>query len=132
MSQPSATARAREDERRVYPRFLVRNRLLGLFVATDRPVRIRDIGVGGFATETLEPLSTGTVEAVRLTTVADQSAVVRARGLHSWPSCGDDGLPCFVTGFSFVDLDVPETRRLVEALVGAVTSPALWRDAPQS
>jgi hypothetical protein len=91
-------------------------------------VKIREIGVGGFAAETLEPLPLNELHVVRLLARDDTSAVVEARSIHSWPSCTDDGVPCFVTGFAFRHDDSPGTERLVRALIEKITSPGLYHD----
>jgi hypothetical protein len=112
-------------ERRAFPRFRVRDRILGHLIDMDRPVRLRDIGFGGFASETVDPLPLGGVHPVRLTAEDDQTVTLKARALHNWPSCFDDGTPCFVTGFAFVD-NSPEDRDRIERLIGFVTSFALF------
>jgi hypothetical protein len=126
MNQSHAHDRsATGSERRRFPRFRVREKLLGHLLETDRPVRIRDIGFGGFATETVEPLPVGRVVAVRFTSPDDRSAVLEAESLHSWPSCADDGTPCYVTGFRFTE---GSPRQQVEQLVETVTTVGLYRD----
>lgn len=123
--QPTPSRPAFGAERRAFPRFRVRDRILGHLIDMDRPVRLRDIGFGGFASETVEPLPLGGVHPVRLTAENDQSVTLKARALHNWPSCYDDGTPCFVTGFMFVD-NSPEDRDQIERLIGFVTSFALF------
>ena len=129
MSQPQSNvsqSRSPHQERRKFPRFRVRGKLLGYLVETDRPVRIRDISFGGFATETVEPLSLGRVEKVLFTARDDKTAMLDARSMHSWPSCADDGSPCYVTGFSFVE--GPTTRSDIGKLLEVVTATTLYRD----
>jgi hypothetical protein len=118
-------------ERRAFPRFRVRDRILGHLIDADRPVRLRDIGFGGFATETVEPLPLGGVHPVRLTAEDDQTVTLKARALHNWPSCFDDGTPCFVTGFAFID-NTAEDRDRIERLIGFVTSFALFGTRPDA
>ena len=115
-------------ERRRFPRFRVRERLLAHLVDEDRPLRIRDIGFGGFATETIEPLAVGRIHAIRFM-AQDRTALLEAQSLHSWPSCADDGSPCYVTGFSFTT-DTADVRERVEQLIEVVTTKGLYtRDA---
>jgi hypothetical protein len=83
-------------------------------------VRVRDVGLGGFSVETVEPLDIGVVQTVRFTTVDDWSALLPARSMHCRPSVAADGSPRYATGFSFVD----ETKslRTVQHLIEQVTS----------
>lgn len=109
-------------DRRRYPRFDATGRVVGTLLAIDLPVRVRDIGFGGFAIETVDPVTPGHVHKVRLTTVTDRSVVVEAKTLHCRPSCAPDGSPRYVTGLSFVSPDSPETQRAVGAIIESVTS----------
>lgn len=113
------------QERRKHPRFPTHGQLLGWVPAAQRPVAIRDIGFGGFATETVEPLPVGTVQSVRFTTKTDRSTVLQAKSLHSWPSCMQDGSPCYVTGFEFV-VDPTDAQRDITMLIEQVTSIGLF------
>jgi hypothetical protein len=113
-------------DRRKAPRLPVRGRLLGCLVGHDRPVRIREISLGGFATETIDPLPLAVHHDVRFTTEDDESAVIAAVSLHSWPSCASDGTPCFVTGFEFRPDDPVEAQRVVRMLIDKVTAVGLY------
>lgn len=114
-------------DRRQHPRFPTHGQLLGWVPAANRPVTIRDIGFGGFAAETVEPLPIGTVQSVRFTTKTDRSAVVQARSVHSWPSCMADGSPCYVTGFMFlIEPGKDDARRDITMLIEQVTSTGLF------
>lgn len=115
-------------ERRRSPRLPVRDRILGCLVETDLPVRIREIGFGGFATETVEPLPLKEINDVRFTAEDDKTAVLRAQSLHSWPSCTDAGVPCFVTGFEFRPDDPIEAERIVKMLIEKITAVGLYGD----
>jgi hypothetical protein len=127
MNERSTDAKSSGADRRQFPRFPVREKLIGHLVDADLPVRIRDISFGGFATETLEPLSIGAVHRVRFTSEDDRQEVLPAQSVHSWPSCTSDGTPCYVTGFSFVGADSGDRQR-VRQLIEAVTSEGLYRD----
>jgi hypothetical protein len=126
MTQQSAQPADRQPDRRKSPRLLVRGRLLGCLLETDRPVRIREIGLGGFVTETIDPLPVSVRHEVRFTTEDDESAVIAAVSLHSWPSCASDGTPCFVTGFEFRPDDPVEAQRVVRMLIEKVTAVGLY------
>ena len=112
-------------ERRAFPRFRVKDRILGTVIDLDWPMRLRDIGFGGFAAETVDPLPLGGEHTIRLTAENDQGVTLKARALHHWPSCLDDGTPCYVTGFAFID-NTPDHRAAIERMIGLVTSTALF------
>jgi PilZ domain len=122
----SADAAPRGAERRQFPRFQVRERLLGCVLSTNLPARIRDLGFGGFALETVEPLAVGAVESIRFTARNDRSTTLKAASLHCRPSCTDEGAPCFLTGFEFVSDQGPDAARQIEHLIGEVTSAGLY------
>ena len=127
MSQQTSQP-ARQPDRRKSPRLPVRGRLLACLVESDLPLRLREIGFGGFATETVEPLQLSVVHQVQFTAQDDKSAVLRAQSLHSWPSCLSDGTPCFVTGFEFVSNKSAEAQQVVKMLIEKVTATGLYTD----
>jgi hypothetical protein len=118
-------------ERRRYPRFGAGDRLAAHLLDADLPVRVRDIGLGGFSIETMTPLEPGIEHRVRFVSRDDWSTVLPARISNSRPSCGDDGAPLFVAGFSFSGDEKAETRRTVQILIEKVTSVRLYGD-PES
>lgn len=126
MNQQQTPQPARQADRRKSPRLPVRGRLLACLVETDHPLRIREIGFGGFATESVEPLPLSVLHQVQFTSVDDKSAVIRAQSLHSWPSCLSDGTPCFVTGFEFRPDEPAEAQQIVKMLIEKVTAPGLY------
>ena len=126
MTQQPPQSATHQPERRKSPRLPVRGRLLATLLDADRPVRIREIGFGGFATETVEPLPTRVMHDVRFTAHDDNSAIIRALALHSWPSCASDGTPCFVTGFEFKPEQPAEAEQAVKMLIEKVTSIGLY------
>ena len=119
MSQPP-------NERRRYPRFAAQERLAGHLLDQDLPVRVRDIGLGGFSIETMAPLPEGVEHEVRFVSRDDWSAVLRARVANSRPSCAADGSPLFVAGCAFSDQERPETTETVRILIEKVTSVRLY------
>jgi hypothetical protein len=128
MSHPQAPAAATRPERRKSPRLPARNRILGTLLNMDRPVTIREIGFGGFATETVEPLPISELHDVQFTARDDKTAVLRAQSLYSWPSCLDDGSPCYVTGFEFRPEEPDEAQAIVRMLIEKVTAVGLYDD----
>ena len=128
MNQQQTPQPARQADRRKSPRLPVRGRLLACLLETDRPLRIREIGFGGFATETVEPLPLSVIHEVQFTARDDTSATLRAQSLHSWPSCAADGTPCFVTGFEFRPDEPAEAQQAVKKLIETVTATGLYSD----
>jgi hypothetical protein len=115
-----------EPERRRFPRFGAADKLAGNLVDQDLPVRVRDIGLGGFSIETMAPLEPGVEHRVRFVSRDDWSTVLTARIANCRPSCADDGSPLFVAGFAFLTDDKPETKRTVQILIEKVTSVQLY------
>jgi hypothetical protein len=89
-------------------------------------VNVRDIGVGGFSIELMEPIEPGIEHRVRFVSRDDWSTVLPARIANCRPSCADDGSPLFVAGCAFVADDRPETKRTVQILIEKVTSVQLY------
>lgn len=116
-------------ERRKHPRFLAAGRLAGYLLEHDLPVRVRDIGLGGFSIETMTPLEPGAAHSVRFISRDDWTATLPALVANCRPSCADDGSPRFVSGFAFLPDDAPDTRRTVETLIEKVTSVGLFGQA---
>jgi hypothetical protein len=124
VTQPHAVSSGHDSaaERRRHPRFQASNRLVGTLLAKNLPVRIRDVGAGGFSVETMEPVTMGSTERVRFIALDDWSAVLEARSLYCRPSVSPDGLPTFVTGFAFAESD--DARRAIATILEKVTSVA--------
>jgi hypothetical protein len=121
-SQVTPKGDAFGPDRRRYPRFETMGRVVGTLLSVDLPVRVRDVGFGGFAIETVEPVVPGQIHRVRLTTADDWSTVVEARSLHCRPSCAADGTPRYVTGFALVTPEAPDTQRGVARIIESITS----------
>ena len=109
-------------DRRRFPRFETMGRVVGTLLLLDLPVRVRDVGFGGFAIETVDPVLPGQLHRVRLTTNDDASTIVEAKSLHCRPSCAPDGSPRYVTGFALVTPDSPDTQRAMGRIIEAITS----------
>jgi hypothetical protein len=110
----------------MYPRFAAAGRLAGLLLDGDLPVRVRDIGLGGFSIETMAPMAEGVEHRVKFISHDDWSTELPARLANCRPSCAEDGSPLFVAGFAFVNGDAPETRKTVAVLVEKVTEVNLY------
>jgi len=113
-------------ERRKHPRFAAAGRLAGHLLEQDLPVRVRDIGPGGFSVETMAPLEEGKEHRVRFISQDDWSTVLPAKLANCRPSCAEDGSPLYVAGFAFVDGDGVDTKRTVAVLVEKVTDVKLY------
>ena len=116
-------------ERRKHPRFAAAGRLAGHLVERNLPVRVRDIGLGGFSVETMEPLPAGGEHKVRFISHDDWSTILPAKLANCRPSCADDGSPLFVSGFAFLNDETPETKRTVAVLLEKVTVVDLYGQA---
>ena len=92
----------------------------------DLPVRIRDIGLGGFSIETMQPLEAGGEHRVRFVSADEFSATLPALVANCRPSCADDGSPLYVSGCAFLPTDAPDTRRTVETLIEKATAVKLY------
>ena len=121
-----------QTERRRHPRFGAATKLAGHLLDQDLPVRVRDIGLGGFSIETVEPLEIGIEHRVRFVSHDDWSTVLLALCAYSRPSCLDDGSPIYVAGFSFTGEDRPETRQTIQILIEKVISVRLYETDPAS
>jgi hypothetical protein len=115
-----------DSERRRHPRFGAAGRLAGHLLDQDLPVRVRDVGLGGFSIEIMAPLEPGVEHLVRFVSRDDWSTVLPARLSNCRPSCADDGSPLYVAGFAFLADDKPETKRTVQILIEKVTSVQLY------
>lgn len=127
-TRPRADRATPPNERRQAPRFEALGRLLGTLMPVNLPVRVRDIGLGGFSVETVEPIDAGAVHAVRFTAIDDWTAVLPAQSLHSRPSVAADGSPRYVTGFAFLTEQVKDATTVIRDLVTKVTSAHLYDD----
>jgi hypothetical protein len=114
------------SERRQHTRFGAGDRLAGVLIDRDLPVRVRDIGLGGFSIETMTPLEPGVAHRVRFVARDDWSTELPATVANVRPSCAADGTPLYVAGCSFAGGDRPDTRRTVETLIEKVTSVQLY------
>ena len=113
-------------ERRRHPRFGTAGRLAGHLIDQDLPVRVRDIGLGGFSIETMAPLEPGVEHRVRFVSHDDWSTVLSALVANCRPSCAEDGSPLYVAGCAFSGEEKPETKRTVQILIEKVTSVQLY------
>ena len=114
------------QNRRKSPRFETLGRVLGHLIDADLPVRVREIGFGGFSIETIEPIPVDIVHQVRFTAYDDWTSTCEARSVHCRPSCAADGSPRFVTGFQFADEWLRRSEHLVKTLVEKITTTGMF------
>jgi hypothetical protein len=122
---PTAVSRPTLAERRATPRLEVNGRIQGELESIDLPVRVREIGLGGFSIETPEPVEPG-LHVVRFTVQNHWSISLSASSRHSRPFVGMDGTQRHVTGFEYADLKTLETQQVVDALIERLTSVLLF------
>jgi hypothetical protein len=90
------------DERRRTPRFEILGQVLGNVAPLNTPVRVRDIGLGGFGIESAFPLPVGAVRSF-LFTLADRSTVTVDAKVIDCRAWSPGGIERFVTDLEFVD-----------------------------
>ena len=109
------------QERRKQQRIRVLGHLEVYLEGEGTPVTLRDIGLGGFSTETAFPFASDAVHAFAFTVAPGWSTVLRAKVVHSRPEQGDPS-PTYVTGFEFVT--APGRDLAVAELVERIASRA--------
>lgn len=91
------------SERRRSPRVDLLGLVSGRLLTADTEVVVRDMSLGGLATETPFPLEKGSVHDLRLT-LGDGAAVdLRARVMHCRNIAAEGEEPRYFTGFQFID-----------------------------
>lgn len=108
-------------ERRGTPRIQVLGQLHGHIVTLDVPVKIREIGLGGFSIETPMKFPIGAVHEFRLTHVDGETVNLCGRVVHSGERerSTDPGL--YITGFAFLDDPTGQTTTHIGALIDKIT-----------
>jgi hypothetical protein len=94
-------------------------------ITVKASVTLRDISLDGFGLESTRPVELGTRHAIRFTTPAGDSVVMKAEVVSSKPLSSRDARPQFLLGFRFIGLDV-ESRSAIEWLLDTVTSPLIF------
>ena len=91
------------SERRRSPRVDLLGLVSGRLLTADTEVVVRDMSLGGLATETPFQLEKGSVHDLRLT-LGDGAAVdLRARVMHCRNIAAEGEEPRYFTGFQFID-----------------------------
>jgi hypothetical protein len=104
----------------------------GQLVSLGVRLTIREIGFGGFSSESPIQFELGARHLFQFTTADNREVLVTARVVY----CRADGqflwLPMFITGFAFVDDPERDTARDVGVLIDAMTEPPRSEGATES
>ena len=92
----------------------------GQFLSSGAPVKIRDIGFGGFAMETSFRIRVGSTHDFRFTSRNGASFTLKAKVVHSRRAAQPVGPVAYWTGLEFVDADVPGGQRAIDLLTEKV------------
>jgi hypothetical protein len=92
----------------------------GELVPSGAPIKIHDIGFGGFAIETSFPLEVGSVLGFRFTSTDGSSFFLRAGVIHSHEVFSPLGSVVHVSGLEFADKQQTSTDQRAEVLIDKV------------
>jgi PilZ domain len=98
----------------------IRKLVAGQLMPSGAPVKIRDIGFGGFALETSVPLKVGSVLDFRFTSKDGSSFVLKAAVAHSRRVSSPIGPVAYVSGLEFAGKQTPTGQRAIEILIEKV------------
>jgi len=118
MATPDPFLTAGGRERRRTPRIQVVGRLHGRSVALGLPVRIREVGFGGFSLESALPFPKGAEHLFRFTLDDGTVVEVQATSIHTMRVTTPGGLS-HLSGFAFSHPD--RSRAAIDRLMDAVT-----------
>jgi len=121
---PSLPQPPNGPDRRATPRLEVNGRIQGELESLNLPVRVCDIGLGGFSVETTGRIEPG-LHAVRFTH-GPWSISLSAWSRYCRPFSGTDGVLRHVTGFEYADAQSPDAQQMITALVERLTSELLF------
>lgn len=111
MSKDDAMSTSRWTELRRSRRLDVGELVAGQIVPSGAPIKIRDIGFGGFAIETSSPVDVGSILYFRLTSKDGSSFVLRAGVVHSRQVSTPPGPVVYVIGLEFADKQTATGQR---------------------
>ncbi len=105
------------------PRELRRGRRLdvgklvaGQLVGSGAPIKIRDIGFGGFAMETAFRVRVGAVHEFRFTSTDGSSFMLKAQVVHCRQSGRRLGPVSYRSGLEFIEAQTPDAQRAIDLL----------------
>lgn len=100
----------------------IRGKVAGQIVPSGSPIKIRDIGFGGFMMESDFPVSAGATHKFQFESDNGATFVLTARVAHSRLVSAPGDSPVYLTGLEFVDKDTKKGKKLIDVLIGKVTS----------
>jgi hypothetical protein len=105
----------------------------GRLVPSGAPIKIRDIGFGGFAIETSAAIRVGSIVDIRLTSKDGSTFLLKAAVVHSREVSSTTGPLVYVSGLEFADTQA-STEQRADVLIDKVNwilsfYDQAWRDA---
>jgi hypothetical protein len=105
----------------------------GRLVPSGVPIKIRDIGFGGFAIETSSPVRVGSILDIRLTSKDGSSFLLKAAVIHSREVSSTTGPVVYLSGLEFAETQT-STEQRAEVLIDKVNwilsfYDRAWRDS---
>jgi hypothetical protein len=105
----------------------------GRLVPSGAPIKIRDIGFGGFAIETSSPVLVGSILDLRLTSKDGSSFLLKAAVVHTREVSGTVDPVVYVSGLEFADTKA-STEQRADVLIDKVNwilsfYDQAWRDS---
>jgi len=91
----------------------------GELMPSGEPIKIRDIGFGGFAIETIFPVEVGSILDFRVTSKSGSAFILRAWVVHTREVFSPLGSVVHVSGLEFADNQTPQEER-AEVLIDKV------------
>jgi hypothetical protein len=120
-THPVAIASAHGADQRRSPRLEIMGTLSGHVVSVNRRVELRDLSFGGFAAETEDPFTPGSIHKFRFTTQDAGTAELWARTVHCRAKVASNGSPVYAIGFEFLYQGSRAVRDAINVLIDAAT-----------
>lgn len=98
----------------------IRKLVAGQLMPSGAPIKIRDIGFGGFAIETSVPVRVGSTLDFRFTSKDGSSFVLKAAVAHTRRVAGPIGPVVYVSGLEFAGKQTPTGQRAIDILIEKV------------
>jgi hypothetical protein len=105
------------------------DQLHGHIVSFNVPIAIRDLGPGGFSTQSIVPFRVGVRRRFRFTSAGGLQVVIDAVVRYRRPTHSADGLTSYITGFEFVQ-DGIHTVADIGLLLDAMTAVLQFEEPP--
>jgi hypothetical protein len=98
----------------------IRKLVAGQLMPSGAPIKIRDIGFGGFAIETSVPVRVGSILDFRFTSKDGSSFDLKAAVAHTRKVSAAIGPVVYVSGLEFAGKQTPTGQRAIEILLEKV------------